>query len=181
MGIWQRLRGVESRQAGGSYTDALVQLIQSREGGSSALPGATSALECASGFVSRAFASADVTTGNSILAAALDPLTLSTIGQGDDQIGRISGRYPNGSGRRRTSPCSGFFVGRSRRIARPGIVGLPSARFQVQGGNPRSRIFRLLESFISGLRWTPKRPGVESALYKRQVFQGVYPLKSHLL
>ena len=119
MGIWQRLRGVESRQAGGSYTDALVQLIQSREAGSSALPGATSALECASGFVSRAFASADVTTGNSILAAALDPLTLSTIGRALVRSGRISGRYPNGSGRRRTSPCSGVFVGRSRRAPDP--------------------------------------------------------------
>ena len=31
MGIWQRLRGVEKRQEG-SYTDALVSLIQSRAG-----------------------------------------------------------------------------------------------------------------------------------------------------
>ena len=32
MGIWQRLRGIEDRQASGSYTDALVSLIQSQSG-----------------------------------------------------------------------------------------------------------------------------------------------------
>ena len=70
MGIWQRLRGVEKRQAGGSsYTDALVSLLQSRAGGSSALPGATAALEAASSFVSRSFASADVSTDDSIKGA----------------------------------------------------------------------------------------------------------------
>ena len=55
MGIWQRL--FEKRQESGSYTDALVSLLQSTAGGASALPGATAALEAASGFVSRAFAS----------------------------------------------------------------------------------------------------------------------------
>ena len=31
MGLWQRLRGIEDRQeGGGSYTDALVSLIQSQ-------------------------------------------------------------------------------------------------------------------------------------------------------
>ena len=92
MGLWKRLRGVEDRQSGGSYTDALIGLIQGRASGSTASVGATAALEAASSFVARSFASADVSTGNSILATALGPLTLSTIGQGDDQIGRISGR-----------------------------------------------------------------------------------------
>ena len=75
MGIWQRLTGSEKRQEGGSYTDALVSLIQSQAVGGSALPGATAALESASGFVSRAFASADTNT------AVLDPRTLSMIGR----------------------------------------------------------------------------------------------------
>ena len=77
MGIWQRLRGVEHRQEG-SYSDALVALIQSQAGGGSALPGATAALECASGYVSRAFASASV---SSSMAAVLDPHILSMIGR----------------------------------------------------------------------------------------------------
>ena len=81
MGLWQRLRGVENRQESGSYTDALVSLIQSRAGGASALPGATAALEAASGFVARAFASADVTTADSTMAGVLDPQTLSMIGR----------------------------------------------------------------------------------------------------
>ena len=81
MGIWQRLRGIEDRQESGSYTEALVQLLQSRAGGASALPGATAALEAASGFVSRAFASADVTTADSTMAGILDPHTLAMIGR----------------------------------------------------------------------------------------------------
>ena len=81
MGIWQRLRGIEHRQESGSYTDALVSLIQSKAGGASALPGATAALEAASGFVSRAFASADVTTADSRMAGILDAHTLSMIGR----------------------------------------------------------------------------------------------------
>ena len=81
MGLWKRLRGVEDRQSGGSYTDALIGLIQGRASGATASVGATAALETASSFVARSFASADVSTGNSILATALDPLTLSTIGR----------------------------------------------------------------------------------------------------
>ena len=81
MGLWQRLRGSEHRQASGSYTDQLVALIQSRAGGASALPGATAALEAASGFVARAFASADVTTADSTMAGILDPSILSMIGR----------------------------------------------------------------------------------------------------
>ena len=81
MGIWQRLRGIEDCQEGGSYTDALVSLIQSRAGGASALPGATAALEAASGFVSRSFASADVVMADSTMAGMLDPHTLSMIGR----------------------------------------------------------------------------------------------------
>ena len=80
MGLWQRLRGVEHRQEG-SYTDALVSLIQSRVGGASASVGSTAALEAASGFTARAFASADVTTADSTMAGVLDPSTLGQIGR----------------------------------------------------------------------------------------------------
>ena len=78
MGLWQRLRGVEHRQESGSYTDALVSLIQSKAGGQSALPGATAAIEACSGFVARAFASADV---GAQMSRVLDPHTLAMIGR----------------------------------------------------------------------------------------------------
>ena len=81
MGIWQRLRGVEKRQAGGAYTDTIISLIQAQASGASALPGATAALEATSGFVARAFASADVTTAHSTMGAFLNPHTLSMIGR----------------------------------------------------------------------------------------------------
>ena len=90
MGIWQRLRGTERRQALGSYSDAILSIIQSQATGASALPGATSALESASGFVSRAFASASVSSG---MAAVLDAPTLSMIGRslirGGEYVGVI--------------------------------------------------------------------------------------------
>ena len=78
MGIWQRLRGFEKRQEGGSYSDTIIAMIQAQAGGSSAAVGATAALESASGFVSRAFASADV---SSTMAGVLDPSTLGQIGR----------------------------------------------------------------------------------------------------
>ena len=81
MGLWQRLRGSEHRQASGSYTDQLVSLLQARAGGASALPGATAALEAASGFTARAFASADVIMDNPRMAEALTPHVLGMIGR----------------------------------------------------------------------------------------------------
>ena len=75
MGLWQRLTGSEKRQEHYAYTDTLVQLIQSQASGGSALPAATAALEASSGFVGRAFASADTNT------AVLDPPILSLIGR----------------------------------------------------------------------------------------------------
>lgn len=78
MGIWQRLRGFEKRQEGGSYSDTIIAMIQAQASGSSAAVGATAALESVSGFVSRAFASADV---SSSMAKVLDPSTLSMIGR----------------------------------------------------------------------------------------------------
>ena len=124
MGIWQRLRG-EHRQESGSYTDALVQLIQSRAGGSSALPGTTAALECASGFVQRAFASAEVSTGNSIKAAALDPHTLGMIGRAMIRTGEYLAVIEIG------------MEGDALRLA-------PASSWDVQGGaDPESWVYRV--------------------------------------
>ena len=81
MGIWQRLRGIEDRQEGGSYSDAIVQLLQSQAGGQAALPGATAAVEAVSGYISRAFASADLVVADSTMAGILDPHVLGMIGR----------------------------------------------------------------------------------------------------
>ncbi len=78
MSIWQRLRGVEQRQEGGSYSDTIIALIQAQSSATPATVGATAALEAVSGFVSRAFASADI---SSSMAGVLDPHTLSMIGR----------------------------------------------------------------------------------------------------
>ena len=109
MGIWQRIRGVEKRQS--SYTDTLVSLIQSQAGGSSALPGATAALESASGFVARSFASADVTTADSRMASALDPSTLSMIGRALIRHGEyVAAIQVDLDGRIRLAPAASFDV-----------------------------------------------------------------------
>ena len=124
MGIWKRLRGGESRQSESSYTDALVQLIQSRAGGSSAIVASTAALEAASGFVQRAFASADVTTGNSILAEALGPHTLGVIGRAMIRQGEYLGVIEMG------------MEGDNLRLA-------PAASWDVRGGSdPASWLYR---------------------------------------
>ena len=81
MGIWQRLTGSEKRQDGGSYSDAVIALIQAQSGGASAAVGATAAVEAVSGYISRAFASADVTVADSRMEGVLDPHTLSMIGR----------------------------------------------------------------------------------------------------
>ena len=109
MGIWQRIRGVEKRQS--SYTDSIVSLIQNRAGGSSALPGATAALESASGFVARSFASADVTTADSRMASALDPSTLSMIGRSLIRNGQyVAAIQVDLDGRIRLAPAASFDV-----------------------------------------------------------------------
>ena len=128
MGIWQRLTGTEKRQEGGAYSDTIIALLQARSSGESALPGATAALEACSGFVSRAFASADVTMADSTMEGVLDPSTLG-------QIGRAlirSGEY-----------CAVIRMDRQR-----GTLRLdPAASWDVQGGaNPATWIYRLLIS-----------------------------------
>ena len=68
----------ENRQSGGSYTDAIVSLIQARaSGGSVGEPGAIAALEIASGLWSRAFAAAELSSP----IPAVTPSVLASIGR----------------------------------------------------------------------------------------------------
>ena len=74
----------------------LSRLLQAQSSGESALPGATAALEACSGFVSRAFASADVTMADSTMEGVLDPSTLGQIGRALIRVRRVRGRHQNG-------------------------------------------------------------------------------------
>ena len=77
--MWPFKAAVEKRQS--SYTDALVQVIVGNAGGDSlAVPGATAALESASGVVSRAFAASEV-DGPPAVQAALTPSMLAMVGR----------------------------------------------------------------------------------------------------
>jgi len=70
----------ETRQSS-SYTDALVAILMDRAAGSAtALPSSTAALEACSGFVARAFASAEI-QAPAMLMGALDPACLAMIGR----------------------------------------------------------------------------------------------------
>ena len=110
MGIWQRLRGVENRQAG-AYSDAIISILQRQASGSSALPGATAALEACSGFVSRAFSSADVICSDEVKAESLDPTTLSMIGRAMIRAGEyVAVIQVDEAGRLRLAPASSYDV-----------------------------------------------------------------------
>ena len=125
MGIWQRLTGSEKRQEGGAYSDTIISLLQAQSSGASALPGATAALEATSGFVARAFASADVTMADSTMEGVLDPHTLSMIG--------------------RSLIRNGEYVAVIRMDRQRGALRLdPAGSWDVQGGaNPASWVYRL--------------------------------------
>ena len=68
-------------RADSSYTDALIEAITSKAGGTTTtLPTGTAALEAAAGFVARAFAAAEV-EADDMATRVLDPSTLALIGR----------------------------------------------------------------------------------------------------
>ena len=74
-------RETRTGSGGGSYTDAVVQIILSAAGGETlAAPGATAALEMVAGVISRAFASAEL-EGPPAVLRALPPSMRSLIGR----------------------------------------------------------------------------------------------------
>ena len=80
---WQK----ETRESS-SYTDAVIAHLTAAAGGTTAKASATAAIEAASGFVARAFASAEVNAPAPI-AAALDPFCLAMIGRSLIRRGEI--------------------------------------------------------------------------------------------
>ena len=70
----------ERRESGGSFTDAVVRLLESQAAGTAADASSTAAVEAASGAVSRAFALAGVQAPEWI-QAAVTPLFLAQVGR----------------------------------------------------------------------------------------------------
>ena len=69
--------GIEHRESGGDFSDAVIRLLEDRATGKAADSGSTAAVEAASGALSRAFASATVKGGR----GAVTPIVLGQIGR----------------------------------------------------------------------------------------------------
>ena len=123
MRLWPFSRKIETR-ADSSYTDALVQAITANAAGqTTAFPTATAALESAAGFVSRAFASAEV-GGPEVMRRALTPDCLALIG--------------------RSLIRRGEFVALIRVTHAGEIQLLPAADHDIEGGpDPSAWLYRL--------------------------------------
>ena len=92
-------------RADSSYTDTLVAyLVNQASGGTLAQPAATAALECASGVVSRAFASAEV-TGDDAIVEALTPDCLAMVGRALIRHGEVVFRISVEGGGLVLLPC----------------------------------------------------------------------------
>ena len=72
--------GYEKRDSGGDFSDAVVRLIEAQAAGTAADASSTAAVEAASGALSRAFASAEV-SGPSWVQDAVSPEFLSQVGR----------------------------------------------------------------------------------------------------
>ena len=117
---WPWGKTEKRQQSGGSYTDALVSLLQSRAGGASVgEPGAIAALEVAAGLWARAFAAAEVSPA----IAAVTPSFLASIGR--ELVRRGESLW-------------------ALDVRRGEIVLTPAASWDVAGGaDPASWVYRL--------------------------------------
>ena len=83
---WKRMFGLETREQ--SYTDALVEAIIARSGGTgAALPSQSGALGVGTFLIGRAFASATVTGTRPAIAQALTPDVLEYLGRSIARVG----------------------------------------------------------------------------------------------
>ena len=94
-----------------SYTDQVLELLRARveSGSTAAVPGATAALEAAAGFVSRAFASAEVSAPSPV-AEVLGPSTLALVGRELIRAGEAVFIINTEDGRLRLLPCESYDV-----------------------------------------------------------------------
>ena len=113
----------EKRESGGSFSDAVVRLLESQAAGTAASTGSTAAVEAASGSLSRAFASAEV-SGPPWAKRAISAGFLAQVGR--DLVRRGESMHVlevNGAGRVSLLPAASWhFEGRraSKHLARSG-------------------------------------------------------------
>ena len=77
---WWPFTKTEKRESGGDFSDAVVRLIEAQAAGTAADASSTAAVEAASGALSRAFASAEV-SGPSWVQDAVSPEFLAQVGR----------------------------------------------------------------------------------------------------
>ena len=123
-----------------SYTDTLVKAITANASGeTTALPTATAALEACAGLVARAFASAEITTPNPMVAALLTPRLLSMLGRALIVRGEIVFHIQIDDGHLALVPASSFSVS--------GPPTPPAWLYEVTLGGPdRFHTFRDVEA-----------------------------------
>ena len=98
----------EKRESGGSFTDAVVRLLESQAAGTAADASSTAAVEAASGSLSRAFA-AGVVSGPKWARAAVSPEFLGQCGRDLIRAGEsMHVLEVNGAGRLSLLPCSSW-------------------------------------------------------------------------
>ena len=122
----------EKRQSGGSFSDAVVRLLEAQAAGTAADASSTAAVEAASGALSRAFAAAEV-SGPSYVQGAVRPTFLSQVGR--DLVRRGDSMHVitvSPMGKLSLLPCSSWhFEGDADPetwTSGPRFTGLPLAR-----------------------------------------------------
>ena len=151
--FWER--GVELETREDSFTDALVEQIVARAGGTAASPSQGGALQVGAGLVGRAFASATVTGARPVIARALSPDVL-------ERIGREL---------MRTGECLFYF-----RVGRDGLRLFPVVSYDVTGTyDPLTWRYRCDLSGPSGTWSVNARP--DNVLHVRYMVEAERPWK----
>ena len=99
--MWPFNRKAEVREAEGGYTQIIGRLIEAQAAGTTQQASATSAMEAASGLLSRALAGCTVDAPDDI-AEAVSPRCLALIGRDLVRVGRKPACHPHDA--RRAAP-----------------------------------------------------------------------------
>ena len=105
---WSPKPVLEQRQSGGSFSDAVVRLLEAQAAGSAADASSTAAVEAASGALSRAFASAEV-SGSPWLKDIVSPGFMAQVGRDLIRLGQSLHVIATSTmGRLALLPCSSW-------------------------------------------------------------------------
>ena len=104
---WSKGDRTEARESGGSFSDAVLRLIEAQAAGTAADSGATAAVEAAAGALSRAFASARV-EGPAEAVEAVTSDFLALAGRDLIRTGQSLHAIRSSGGRTRLVPCASW-------------------------------------------------------------------------